>query len=165
MERELLGLLEAVVEEEDHMLLGIVDEAEWRNAAGFEAKVTHHAFGRSERELTWRIEALRHQFGLEAMLEVMDVEVVVAMEAHEVMLVALVVAEEDVLAMHRAIIFPPLLGLLDGLAFRMVIHFVVNVMLAEIGEYFFFSFGNHIVELIVWPMAKLIVEQGSIGAR
>ena len=143
MERELLGLLEAVVEEEDHMLVGIVDETERGDAPGFETEVTHHAFGRSERELAGGIETLRHQFGFETMLEIMDVEIVVTMEAHEVMLIALVVTEENVLAMHRAIVFPPLFGLLNGLAFWMVIHFVVNVMLAEVGEYFFLSIGNH----------------------
>ena len=51
----------------------------------------------------------------------MYVEVVIAIEAHEIMPVALMVAEEQVLAVHASVVLPPLLGLLDDLSLGMVV--------------------------------------------
>lgn len=121
------------------MLLGVVDESEWRYAAGLQTEIAHHAFGRGETEFTGTVVALCHQFGLEAMLEVVDIEVVVAMEANEVVLVALVVAEEDVFAMHGAVVFPPALGFFDGLALGVIVHFVCDLVLVQIMEHCFLS--------------------------
>ena len=45
---------QASIEEEVYMMLPVVDESEGRNAARFEPKVLHHAFWRSERELSTR---------------------------------------------------------------------------------------------------------------
>ena len=65
----------------------------------------------------------------------MNVEVVVAVEAHEIMPVALMVAEEEVLAVHTAVIPPPHLGLLDGLSLGVVIASERNPMFLKIGEH------------------------------
>ena len=65
----------------------------------------------------------------------MNVEVVVAVEAHEIMPVSLMVAEEQVLAVHTAVVLPPLLGLLDGFALGVVIASERNPMLLKIGEH------------------------------
>ena len=51
------------------------------------------------------------------MFQVVDGEVVVAVEAYEIMAVALVVAEEEVLAVDAAVVLPPAFCLLYGLAF------------------------------------------------
>ena len=61
------------------------------------------------------------------------------MEAYKVMLVAFVVAQEDVLAMYASVILPPSLCFLYGLALWMVVTSEWNVMLVEIVQYDFFS--------------------------
>ena len=65
----------------------------------------------------------------------MYVEVVIAIEAHEIMPVTLMVAEEQVLAVHTAVVLPPLLGLLDGFALWVVIASERNPMHLKIGEH------------------------------
>ena len=52
----------------------------------------------------------------------------VAVEADEVVLRTLVVAHEDILAMHTAIVLPPAFGLLDGLALGVVVAGVRDVV-------------------------------------
>jgi len=77
------------------------------------------------------------------MLQVVDVEVVVAMETDQIMLVPLVVAEEQVLAMHRPIVLPPLFRLSNGLAFGVMVdgeRYVVSVQ--EIENSFFAGHVN-----------------------
>ena len=85
---------------------------------------------------------------LEASFEVVDVEVVVAMEADEVVLIAFVVAHEDVLAVDRAVVFPPPLSLLDGFAFGVVVAGEGYVVLPEIVENFVLSFCGHGVDVV-----------------
>ena len=38
-------VLEAAVEEEDNVVLNVVDQPKWADAAGFETQITLHAFG------------------------------------------------------------------------------------------------------------------------
>ena len=52
----------------------------------------------------------------------------VAVKADEVVLRPFVVTHEDVLAMHTAIVLPPALGLLDGLALGVVVAGVRDVV-------------------------------------
>lgn len=75
------------------------------------------------------------------MFQVVDGEVVVAVEAYEIMAVALVVAEEEVLAVHAAIVFPPAFCLLYGFAFGMVVAAEWNVVFLKVVENLFLSFG------------------------
>lgn len=134
METQRRGLLQRGVEEEVDVVVLIVDEAEGRDAPGFEPQEAHHAFGRSEAKLAAGGKALGLQPCFESRLEVVDIEVVVAMEAHQIVAVALMVAQEDVLAMDAAIVAPPTLGLLDGLALGMVVAGVRYRMLAQESE-------------------------------
>ena len=55
------------------------------------------------------------------MLQVVNGEIVVAVEAYEIMAVAFVVAEEEVLAVNAAIVLPPSFRFLDGFAFGVVV--------------------------------------------
>ena len=55
------------------------------------------------------------------MLQIVNGEIVVAVEAYEIMAVAFVVAEEEVLAVNAAIVLPPTVRVLDGLAFGVVV--------------------------------------------
>jgi hypothetical protein len=63
------------------------------------------------------------------------------------MLVALVVAHENVLAMHTAVIMPPTLRLLDGLSLGVIVSGVGDVVLVKITEHLFLPFGDN--EIVV----------------
>jgi hypothetical protein len=69
----------------------------------------------------------------------MDVKIMVAMVADEIMLITLMVAHEDILTMHTTIILPPTLCFLYGLAFWMVITLKRNIVLPKIREHDFLS--------------------------
>ena len=102
-------------------MLGIVDESEWRDAARFEPQIAHHALRRGETEFARSGFPCCLQLLFEAMLQVVDVQIVVAIEADEVMLITLVVAQEDDLKKQTDVILRTSLGLFDGLAFGMSI--------------------------------------------
>ena len=114
--RVVLVVEQCRIEEEMDVMFCIVDKAEGRDAARLEPKILHHTLGRSKGELAGRVLSLCQEGSLKTRLEVVDVVVVVAVEANEVVLIALVVAHEDILAVHRAIVLPPAFSLLDGLA-------------------------------------------------
>ena len=103
------------------MVFGIVDESERRDAARFEPQIAHHALRRGETEFARSGFPCCLQLLFEAMLQVVNVQTVVAIEADEIMLIPFVVAQEDVFAVHTAIILPPSLGFFDGFAFGMCI--------------------------------------------
>ena len=121
VETERLGLQEVLVEEEDHVVICVVDQAKRADTTGFESEVFEHTLGASKGEFARGVFACGKEGSFEALLQVVDSQVVLAVEADEVVLGTLVVAHEDVLAMHAAIILPPAFGLLDGLALGMVV--------------------------------------------
>ena len=88
MEAEVRGLEEVLVEEDAYMVVGVVDEGEGGDGAGRDAEVTLQAVLGGEGELAL----------VEAMLDGMNVHRAVAGEDDEVVTVALVIAEEEVLA-------------------------------------------------------------------
>ena len=139
VERESASVLQVRVEEEMHGILRVVDESERRHASRLQSEILHHSLSRSEREFAARRQATRHESLFQLVLKVMYVEVVVTVEAYKIMLVALVVAEKQILAVHAAIIFPPLLSLLNGLALRMIVVGEWYVVLAQVAEHRFFS--------------------------
>ena len=63
----------------------------------------------------------------------------VAVEANQVVAVAFVVAHEDVLAVDGAVVAPPSLGFLDGLALGMSVAVERDVVLAQEGKHLFLS--------------------------
>ena len=87
MEAEMRGLEEVLVEEDVHMVVGVVDEGEGGDGAGRDAEVTLQAVLGGEGELAL----------MEAMLDGMNVHRAVAGEDDEVVTVALVIAKEEVL--------------------------------------------------------------------
>ena len=119
MEGEGFGREETLVKEEVDVVLRVVDKAEWGDAAGLKTEVLHHTLGGGEGQFAAGGETLGGELDLEALLKVVDGEVVVAMEADEIVLVAFVIAEEEILAMHGTVIVPPTLGFLYGLALGM----------------------------------------------
>ena len=83
-------ILEVLVYEEVDMVLRVVHKAEGGDAAGLQAEVFLHAGLRGEGELAL----------VQTLLEVVDVHLVHALEDDEVVLVALVVPEKQVLAVR-----------------------------------------------------------------
>ena len=79
------------------------------------------------------------------MLHIVDVHVMAAMEADEVVLVAFVIAEEKILAVDAAVVFPPALGLLDGLAFGVTVAGVWDVMRVEPREDFLCALADKFI--------------------
>ena len=121
VEAQTFGVLQLFVQEEVHVVFRVVDESERRYRTGFHAEVFHQSLLRGEA-----------QFALvQLFLDVVDVHVLVAVEADQIVLVALVVAEEKVLAVFRVVSGPILLGNLDGRGGRMLQIFVWNVQFVQ----------------------------------
>ena len=103
VETEAFGTLQVLVEEEVGVILLVVDKSEGRHRARLQAEVTLHTLWRGETQLTL----------VQTVLKVVDSHILVAVEAYQVVAIALVVAEKEVFAVHRAVITPILLGNLD----------------------------------------------------
>ncbi len=104
MEAQARGIQEVLVDEEMHLMVFVVDEAEGGDAAGLQAEVFLQASLRGEGQLAL----------VQTLLEVVDVHLVHALEDYEVVLVALVVPEKQVLAVHGLKLAPVGQRLLDG---------------------------------------------------
>ena len=104
MEAEVRGLEEVLVEKDAYVMLGVVDEGEGGDGAGRDAEVTLQAVLGGEGELAL----------VEAMLDGMDVHRAVAGEDDEVVTVALVIAEEEVLAEVDVAVTEDFAGYVEG---------------------------------------------------
>ena len=92
---ERLGMEEVLVKEQDHMVFGVVDKTEGTNASWLEAEVFEHTLRTSEREFAGGVFACGKERSFEALLQVVDSQVMVAVKADEVVLRPFVVAHED----------------------------------------------------------------------
>ena len=155
VERERGSLLQTAIEKEDDMMVGIIDEAERTDASGFEAQISHHPFRRGEREFTGGFEALRNKHVLEPMLDIMNRQVIIAREAYQVMLIALMIAHEDILTMHTPVVMPPAFGFLYGFAFGVIVSCERNVMFVQIAQHFLLPIGYDIV--MIHSLKKIIL--------
>ena len=90
METQAGRIEEVFVDKEVHLVVLVVDEAERGDAARFQAEVFLHALLRGEGELAL----------VQALLKVVDVHLVHTFENDQIMLVALVVPEKQVLAVR-----------------------------------------------------------------
>ena len=104
MEAQARGIQEVFVDEEVYLVVLVVDEAEGGDAARLQAEVFLHAGLRGEGELAL----------VQALLQVVDVHLVHALEDDEVVLVALVVPEKQVLAVCGLELAPVGQRLLNG---------------------------------------------------
>ena len=123
------------------MMFLVVDESKRTNTSWFQTQIAHHAFGTSKREFSWGFLSRCHQRSFEALLQIVDSQVVFAVKADEIMLRTLVIAHEDVLAVHTTIVFPPTFRLLDGFAFGVVVAREWNLMLVEVYDHALLAFG------------------------
>ena len=104
MEAEVRGLEEVLVEKDAYVMLGVVDEGEGADGAGRDAEVTLQAVLGGEGELAL----------VEAMLDGMNVHRAVAGKDDEVVTVALVIAEEEVLAEVDVAVTEDFAGYVEG---------------------------------------------------
>ena len=79
------------------------------------------------------------------MFDIMNRQIVVAREANEVMLVTLVIAHEDVLAMHTSIVVPPAFGFLNSLTFGVIVGRKGDVVFLQIAQHVLLPFGYDVV--------------------
>ena len=130
-----LRIFEPAIEKQDNMVFGVVDQPERTDTAGLQPQVSQHSFGRGEGEFARGFLALRDEHLFQPMLDVMNSQIIIAREANEVMLVALVVAHEDVLAMHATVSVPPPFGFLDGFALGVVVGGEGNMVLQQVFQH------------------------------
>ena len=126
METQARGIQEVLVDKEVHLVVFVVDEAEGGDAAGLQAEVFLHAGLRGEGELAL----------VQTLLEVVDVHLVHALEDDEIVLVALVVPEKQVLAVRGLELAPVGQRLLDGTQRRVELDVEVDAE-AEQGVHYF----------------------------
>ena len=103
------------------MVFFVVDKSEGRHRARLQAEVTLHTLWRGETQLAL----------MQAVLHIVNSHILVAVEAYQVVAVALMVAEKEVFAVHRAIVAPILLCDLDSRRLRMKIDLILYVMSIE----------------------------------
>ena len=103
------------------MLFFVINESKGADTTGFESQIAHHALGTGEGEFAWCFLSGRHERRFQSLFQIVDSQVMVAVKSDKVMLGTLVVAHEDILAMHAAILAPPAFGFFDSLAFGVVV--------------------------------------------
>ena len=140
VETERFGALQTFVKEQVDMVFLIVYQAKGAHAARFQPQIAFHTLCRGKAELAGRRQSARLEVRLETLFQLPDVQCGVAVETHQIMPVTLVVAQENVLAMHAAVVLPPPLGLLDGLALGVVVARVWYVMRSQVIQHLFLSF-------------------------
>ena len=124
--------LQIPVQKQVYVALRVVDQPEGRHRAGTQSEPALHALFRRERELALP----------QAAFEVVDGEVLLAVERHEVVAVSLVVAEKEVLAVLRAVVAPVSACDFDGRGFGVFVPRVGDAVAVEPVEDFLASVGR-----------------------
>lgn len=130
VETQRLLLAQRLVEEEVHMVLGVVYQSKGRYRAGAKSQPAHHALCRGKRELAL----------VEYLFEVVDSHRALRVEDHEVVAITLVVAEEEVFAVLRAILTPILACYVNGGSLGVFVPRVLDIVAVEPLKYFVASF-------------------------
>ena len=125
-------MLESLVEEEVHVVLLIVDKSEWRHRARTQAEPLHHTLRRGKRQLALAQDVFK----------VVYCHRLLRVEDNQIVTVALVVAEEEVLAVLRSILSPIFSCYLNGWSFGVLVPRILNVVLVEPTKNFITSFHS-----------------------
>ena len=104
MEAEPLCLLEVLVDKHVDVVLRVVDKSEGGDAAGFQPEIFVHTRFRGEAKFPL----------MEAVLQVVDIHLVHALEQHEIVFVTFMIPEKQVLAVGGVEFFPVIDSLLNG---------------------------------------------------
>ena len=74
---------------------------------------------------------------MQTLFKVVDIHILVAVEAYKIVAVALVVAEKEVFAVYRAVVAPILLGNLDSRRLGVKIDLIFNsVRIQKVKDFF-----------------------------
>ena len=119
-----------------HLVVLIVDEAEGGDAAGLQAEVFLHSGLRGEGQLAL----------VQALLEVVDVHLVHTLEDDQVMLVAFVVPEKQVLAVRGLKLAPVGQRLFNGTQRRMELDVEVDAEAEQGIHYFLLPLTQELVD-------------------
>ena len=138
METQTGGVEQVLVDEEMHLVVGIVDEAERGDAAGLQAEVFLHSRLRGEGQLAL----------MQALLQVVNVHLVHALEDDQVMLVALVVPEKQVLAVRGLKLAPVGQRLLNGAQRRVKLDVKVDAEAKQGVNHLLLPFTKGLVDLV-----------------
>ena len=98
------------------------------------------------------------------MLDVMNRQIVVARETNQVMLVTLVIAHENVLAMYTPVVVPPPFGFLNRLAFRVIVGREGNVVFVQIAQHAFLSIRYDLVVIHLSHVVACHTIRGRVSA-
>lgn len=113
-----------------YVVLLVVDQSEGRHRAGQQPQVAFHTLLRGKRELAL----------MQAVFEVVDRHILRAVEADQVVAVALMVAKKEILAMCRAIVAPMFACDLDRGGLGVFVPLVSDRVGVEVVKYFLSSF-------------------------
>ena len=116
-----VSLLKLFIQEKMHVVFHVVDKSKRRDRTRRNTQILHQSLLRGEAQLAL----------VQLLLDVVDIHVLVAVEADQIVLVALVVAEEEVFAVLRVVSGPVLLGNLDSRSGRMLQIFVWNMQFVK----------------------------------
>lgn len=130
VEGDPLGLAQVLVQIELDLMVRVVDQPEEGDGAGDRAEIFFHALLRSEGELAL----------MQLVLQAVDVHLLVALEDDQIVPVALVVSEKQVLAVCRVEILPVFHRLLYRRKRRMLVHDVTDAQFLQLVKYFSASF-------------------------
>ena len=125
MKTDTIGRLQLSINKQVNMVLMIVDDAEWRNRTGTQTQVLLHPMGRCKGDFSL----------LQSLFKVSDIQLPAVIQDHQVVLVALMVSEEKILAMCCINIFPVRKGLFNGRNRGVLINFVGYMLFIQVLDY------------------------------
>ena len=122
METDFLRLAQMGIDKEGYLVVGIIEKREQTHRTGTHTEVFHHTLLRGEREFAL----------MQFVLNVVYVHLMVGVHDDEVMAIAFMVAEEEVLAKSGTLTPVVLGGLSNGGCLGVLIVFVGDAQLVEI---------------------------------
>ena len=137
MKGEHRSIFQGMIQEKVDVVVGVVDKAEGGDTAGFEPEVLPHSFRGGERQFAGSGESLCRKRCLETLLEEVDIEILLAGKADEVVLVAFMVAQEDVFTVQGTVVAPPAACFFNGFSFGVGVAGEGNIVRVEVVEYNF----------------------------
>ena len=131
METDVFSVKQIFIQIQINMVFHIVDNAERGNAARLQAKIFVHASLRCEAELSL----------LQAMFQIVNRQLLHAVENHQIMAVSLVIPEEEVLTVRPLELAPIIQRVLNSRQRRMKYQLKRNPQLIQLIDDLFLTFG------------------------
>ena len=126
MERDPFGLPQVFVQIELDLVFGVVDQAEQRYRTRHGSQAAFHPLLGGEGEFAL----------VQLVFQAVDVHLLVAFQNHQIVPVAFMISEKEVLAVGRIEVFPVFHRFFDGGQGRMLVHHISDVPFLELVQYF-----------------------------